>query len=73
MALVKALLEQFPDCDRMMAETIVKAHENGTLEDYLPLLEGRAAARDEQKNSGSITIEQWSEDKSAASSSSTAQ
>ena len=73
MALVKALLDQFPDCDRMMAETIVNAHENGTLKKYLPLLESKGdEAELEQKNSGNITIE-WSEDKSAASSSSTAQ
>ena len=70
MALVKALLDQFPDCDRMMAETIVNAHENGTLKKYLPLLESKGEL--EQKNSGSISIE-WSEDKLVDSYSSTHQ
>ena len=71
MALVDAVMKRFPDVDRMMAETIVMAHENGKLKQYLPMLE-ETEKKAEQKSSGSISIEQWSEDKSAVSSSSIA-
>jgi hypothetical protein len=70
MALVDAVMKRFPDVDRLMAETIVMAHENGTLKQHLPMLEETEKA--EQKSSGSISIEQWSEDKSAVLSTSTA-
>ena len=66
-SLVQAILKQHPDCDRMMAETIAKAYEDGTLATHM----ANEAAPSDEKNSGSITIEQWSEDKSPVSSSST--
>ena len=33
---IAALQAQFPECDRMMAETILKLHEQGRLAQYLP-------------------------------------
>ena len=32
--MIEELMRQFPHLDRMMAETLVKAYENGTLEKY---------------------------------------
>ena len=70
MDLVQAILKQYPECDRMMAETIAKAYQDGTLATHMAAISGASEPSDE-KNSGSITIEQWSEDKSPVSSSST--
>ena len=39
---IAALQAQFPECDRMMAETILKLHEQGKLANYLPDLEAPA-------------------------------
>ena len=33
--MIEALLREYPHLDRMMAETLVKAYENGTLEQYM--------------------------------------
>ena len=74
MGLVETLLETYPDVDRMMAETIVKMHELGKLDQML------TEAVPAEIKGGSITVDeekplvdhiQWSEGKSAASSSST--
>ena len=35
MGLVEVLLQTYPDCDRMMAETLVKMHEQGRLQDFM--------------------------------------
>ena len=79
MGLVEVLLATYPDCDRMMAETIVKMHEQGKLQEYLPTLSEEPPPKNE---SGRIDVHlpeektevdsiEWSEDKSPVSSSST--
>ena len=38
MALVEAIMKQSPDCDHMMAETLIKMHEQNKLARWLPNL-----------------------------------
>ena len=75
MALVEEILKQYPDCDRMMAETITKMHEQGKLEEFLPAL--REPPPQVERQTGGIEVHPpeektsvktitWSEDKSAA-------
>ena len=80
MGLVEQILKEFPDCDRMMAETIAKMHEQGRLEEFLPVLReppqvaksepGRIEVHPPEEKTSVESIP-WLEDKSAASSSST--
>ena len=75
--LTAALMKKFPDCDLMMAETIVKMHQQGKLSECMESathLEPKGGsisvvANEELKTLPTIT--EWSEDKSPASSSST--
>ena len=73
MGLVEQLLHAYPDCDRMMAETIVKMHEQGTLTQFicektqdetkaLPEQIGGHLKIEESKKIVAPSIE-WSEDK----------
>ena len=52
MGLVEEILKQFPDCDRMMAETIAKMYEQGRLEEFLPMLSVPAKDQGEQSEPG---------------------
>ena len=50
--LVDKLLQTYPDCDRMMAETIVKMHLQNKLEDFMSELRGEGQPLEE----GTIVI-----------------
>ena len=75
--LVEILLQTYPNCDRMMAETIVKMHEQGKLEEFLPTLSEAPAPKIEgglievqtPEEKTSVDSIQWLEDKSHGSSS----
>ena len=67
----------YPDVDRMMAETIVKMHEQDKLQDYLPTLREEPPPKNEgglievhlPEEKSKVDSIEWSEDKSPASSS----
>ena len=77
MGLVEALLATYPDCDRMMAETIVKMHEQGKLQEYIPTLSEEPPPKNEgglievhlAEEKSKVKSIEWSEDKSPVSSS----
>jgi len=50
--LLDKLLQTYPDCDRMMAETIVKMHLQNKLQDFMPELRGAGQPLEE----GTIVI-----------------
>jgi len=82
MGLVETLLQTYPDCDRMMAETIVKMHEEGKLASYVKQLSEPPPPKNEgglievnlpEEKTKVHNIDTWSEGKSHASSSLIAQ
>ena len=57
MALVAAIMKQFPDCDFTMAETLVKMHEQGKLSGYMGQLSNPPAVPIAQEK-GTIHVAQ---------------
>ena len=80
-AMIAAVMTQYPDVDRMMAETLVMMHEQGKLMPLLRADESEQAKVVAEVNMGKIevaqdkekttvrSIQQWSEDKCLDSSS----
>ena len=79
--MIAAVMTQYPDVDRMMAETLVMMHEQGKLMPLLRAGESEQAKVVAEVNMGKIevaqdkekttvrSIQQWSEDKCLDSSS----
>ena len=75
-AMVAALLSQYPNADRMMAETLVMMHEQGKLMSFLGdgvqeheqkevVTEGKIEiALPDSEEKATVSTIQWSEDKS---------